>query len=91
MTGMIQSAIGLLTLIAICAFFSSNRMAIRPSLLLKGLALQLVFALLLLKMPTTQYLFEFLTQGLEVLQQSTAAGSSFVFGYLGGATLPFVE
>ncbi len=91
MMGAIQSALGLMVLIAVCAFFSRNRGAIRISLVAKGLALQLVFALLLLKMPTTQYFFEFLNQGLDVLQQSTAAGTSFVFGYLGGATLPFVE
>lgn len=89
--GVIQSATGLAVLIAVCAFFSSNRTAIRPSLLVKGLLLQLVFALLLLKLPTTQYFFEILNQGLEVLQQSTAAGTTFVFGFLGGAELPYDE
>jgi len=91
MMGSLQSATGLAILVALCAFFSRNRMAIRPSLLAKGLLLQIVFALLLLKMPTTQVLFEFLNQGLEVLQQSTMAGTNFVFGYLGGGELPYDE
>jgi len=87
----IQSASGLAVLIALCVFFSRQRGAIRPALLLRGLLLQLLFALLLLKLPTTQALFELLNQGLRVLQESTAAGSSFVFGYLSGANLPFEE
>ncbi len=91
MMGSLQSAIGLAILVALCAFFSRNRTAIRPSLIAKGLLLQIVFALLLLKMPTTQALFEFLNQGLEVLQQSTMAGTNFVFGYLGGGELPYDE
>ena len=91
MMGSLQSATGLAIIIALCAFFSSNRTAIRPSLLAKGLVLQLIFALLLLKMPTTQALFEFLNQGLEVLQRSTMAGTNFVFGYLGGGELPYDE
>ena len=91
MMGIIQSATGLAVLIAVCAFFSSNRIAIRPSLLVKGLLLQIIFALLLLKLPTTQFFFEFLNRGLELLQQSTAAGTTFVFGYLGGAELPYDE
>ena len=91
MMGVIQSVTGLAVLIAACAFFSSNRTAIRPSLLVKGLLLQIIFALLLLKLPTTQFFFEFLNRGLELLQQSTAAGTTFVFGYLGGAELPYDE
>ena len=91
MMPVLQSAIGLAILLAICAFFSNNRNAIRPTLLVKGLLLQMIFALLLLKMPTTQILFEFLNRGLEVLQQSTAAGTNFVFGYLGGGELPYDE
>ncbi len=91
MMGVIQSVTGLAVLIAACAFFSSDRTAIRPSLLVKGLLLQIIFALLLLKLPTTQFFFEFLNRGLELLQQSTAAGTTFVFGYLGGAELPYDE
>jgi CNT family concentrative nucleoside transporter len=39
--------------------------------------------------PLMQKGFAFLAQGVTVLRNATLAGTSFVFGYLGGAPLPF--
>jgi CNT family concentrative nucleoside transporter len=69
--------------------FSADRKAISPSLVIRSLVLQLVLALLLLKMPGSQHLFWFLNEGIAVLQSATHAGTSFIFGYIGGATPPY--
>jgi CNT family concentrative nucleoside transporter len=85
----LQGILGLLVIIAICAFFSANRQAISPSLVIRSLLLQVLVALLLLKLPGSQHVFFVLNRGIEVLQGATHAGTSFIFGYLGGATPPY--
>jgi CNT family concentrative nucleoside transporter len=57
----------------------------------KGLVAQLVIALLLLKIPASQYLFSAINSAVLALTKSTEAGTSFVFGFLGGGQLPYVE
>jgi concentrative nucleoside transporter, CNT family len=44
---------------------------------------------LLLKAPALQGFFLALNDGLLAMERATQAGTSFVFGYLGGGTLPF--
>src|SRR5690606_7895263 len=56
-----------------------------------GLGLQLALAFLLLELPASRRIFELLNDGVLVLQEATDAGTGFVFGYLGGAPLPFEE
>jgi CNT family concentrative nucleoside transporter len=56
---------------------------------LKSLALQVLLALLLIKLPASQHLFWFLNQGMQVLQEATLAGTSFIFGFLGGGQPPY--
>ena len=43
------------------------------------------------KLPGSQQIFLFLNQAVQALADSTKAGTAFVFGYLGGAGLPFDE
>ena len=88
---MLQSAIGLLTFVALAWLLSENRRAVRPSVIVAGLALQLCMAVLLLKAPGVRHVFVVLNQLAMALERATAAGTSFVFGYLGGAELPFAE
>ena len=54
-----------------------------------GLVLQLVLAVLLLKLPPVRDAFLVLNRVVAALQEATAAGTSFVFGYLGGGKAPF--
>jgi CNT family concentrative nucleoside transporter len=56
-----------------------------------GLALQLVLAVLLLKFPLASRALLLLNRAVLALQEATDHGTAFVFGYLGGGTLPFVE
>jgi CNT family concentrative nucleoside transporter len=54
-----------------------------------GGALQFVLAVLLLKVPVFQNSLAVLNDAVSGLTNATRAGTSFVFGYLGGAELPF--
>ena len=89
--GILQGILGLGVIMFACAFFSSHRAAIRPSLVLKSLGLQVLLALVLVKLPASQHLFWVLNKGIELLQGATRAGTSFIFGFLGGAPLPYAE
>ena len=51
---------------------------------LAGIGLQLVIASLILKLPASQDVFLWLNGAVIALQDATTAGTSFVFGYLGG-------
>jgi CNT family concentrative nucleoside transporter len=56
-----------------------------------GLALQSALAIVLLRFPpATQFFFK-LNDVANALQQATDTGTAFVFGYLAGPPLPFVE
>ena len=54
-----------------------------------GLALEIVLALICLKLPGVKNAFMALNDALMVLEKATEAGTSLVFGYLGGAPAPF--
>lgn len=86
-----QGVIGLVALTAIAWIVSENRRAIRWRIPVVGIALQFVIAILMLKLPQTRYVFGALNDGVIALQSATEAGTSFVFGYLGGAPLPYEE
>lgn len=53
--------------------------------------LQFALAILFVKFPAAASFFLLLNQGVDALQRATDAGTGFVFGYLGGAPLPFAE
>ncbi len=83
-----MGVVGLVVILAVAWFFSTNRRAIRPSLLAWGLGLQLLFALLVLKTPL-RGAFETASRAVEALLRYAEEGSSFLFGPLGKSTGPF--
>ena len=87
----IHSFSGLLAFTFIAWLLSENRRSVRSRIVVTGLLLQLFFALLLLKVPFFKDLFFFLNSIVLSLENATKAGTSFVFGYLGGGALPFDE
>jgi CNT family concentrative nucleoside transporter len=87
----LQSAAGLIALLAIAWGFSENRRGIPWRIVLAGLALQIALAALLIKAPLLQQFFLGLNEALLALERATQAGTSFVFGFLGGAPAPFAE
>lgn len=54
-----------------------------------GLALEVVLAVVCLKLPVVKSAFMALNDALLVLEKATEAGTSLVFGYLGGGPAPF--
>ena len=54
-----------------------------------GLAVTFVLALLMLKVPQVKIAFVWINQAVEAIAAATRAGTSFVFGYIGGGPLPF--
>ncbi|MDX1561736.1 MAG: nucleoside transporter C-terminal domain-containing protein [Gammaproteobacteria bacterium] len=86
-----QGIIGLLGLTAIAWALSEERHSIRWRVPLIGFGLQFAIALVMLKLPASQAVFAVLNDGVVALQNATEAGTSFVFGYLGGGPLPFEE
>ena len=81
---------GIGVLIAVAWALSEDRSA-RPSAkwIAGALAMQLVLALLIVRVPFIWSLMEAANDGVRAIEQATLAGSSYMFGYLGGAPVPF--
>ena len=85
----LQSALGVVFLLGFAWAISENRRAV--SLQSAGAALLVTAgtALLLLKIPYIAAAFAQLARAVDAVSEASRAGTSFVFGYLGGGTLPF--
>lgn len=86
-----QSLLGILVFTGLAWVFSENRRRAPWKVAGVGLGLQLAIALVLLKVPVIQPLFLALNDVVIAVQDATRAGTSFVFGYIGGGPLPFEE
>jgi CNT family concentrative nucleoside transporter len=84
----LQSLFGLVVLLAI-AWLLGERRRIPWRIVIGGVVLQLVLVVLLLEAPPLQAFFLALNDALGALERATRAGTVLVFGYLGGADLPF--
>jgi concentrative nucleoside transporter, CNT family len=78
-------------LLLVAWLISENRWRIPVRVVVTGIALQFILAILFVKFPPAASIFLLLNQGVDALQRATDAGTSFVFGYLGGGPLPFDE
>ncbi len=91
----LQSALGLIVLTLLAHGLAERGSGVglgrQAKVAAAGLAVQLALALLLLKVPGSARLFEWLGAAVAALQAASEAGTGFVFGYLGGAPLPFEE
>jgi concentrative nucleoside transporter, CNT family len=85
----LQSAAGVIAIIAIAWLISENRSAVNWRQAATGLAVTVLLALLLLKVPQVKYAFNWIEAAVEAIAAATKAGTSFVFGYVGGAPPPF--
>ena len=86
-----QSIFGFFTLLVLVWLCSENRWRIPVRPVLAGIGLQLILGILLLKLPAFKGFFMLLNDGVLRLEQATAQGTAFVFGYLGSGPLPFAE
>jgi len=87
----VQSIIGLLAFLLIAWLVGENRRRIALGTILGGVGLQIALGLLLLKLPLFKGAFLGLNKAILALEEATRAGTSFVFGYLGGGEPPFQE
>ena len=85
----LQSLIGIFAMVAIAWAFSENRRAVSVKRIGIGLAVTVALALLLLKVKPVRDAFAALNGVVDAIAAATRAGTSFVFGYLGGGALPF--
>jgi CNT family concentrative nucleoside transporter len=85
----IQALAGIGGLLLLAWLLSENRRAVPWRAIGAGLLLQLVLALLLVKLPFAKEVFISLNEVLTSVEKATQAGTSLVFGYLGGGAAPF--
>jgi CNT family concentrative nucleoside transporter len=76
-------------LLGLALLLSEDRRAVPWRAVAAGVALQVALAVLLLKFPPASAFMAALAGGVGAIDRATEAGTSFVFGYLGGAPLPF--
>jgi len=84
-----QSALGILVFLSIPWLLSENRQHVRIKNILAGLIVQFALAFIIFKVSFVQKLFLLLGQGVGALKGATQESTKFVFGYLGGGSLPF--
>jgi len=80
---------GMAGLVAIAWLIGENRRAVPWRAVVAGIGLELVLALVFLKVEVVKRAFLALNDALLVIERATQAGTSLVFGYLGGAPTPF--
>lgn len=89
MIAQFQGLLGIATILVLAWLLSERRTGISPRLILAGLGMQLVLAMALLWLPPVKALFVHLNELVLAINAATEAGTSLVFGYLGGGPAPF--
>jgi CNT family concentrative nucleoside transporter len=87
----LQGLFGILFILGLTWVMSEDRRAVSWRLVLAGLTVQVFLAVVLLRAPLLSGFLESLNGVVLVLDDSTRAGTSVVFGYLAGTRLPFEE
>src|SRR3974377_146415 len=85
----LQSAFGIVALVAIAWAFGENRRAVSFRQAAIGLVVTLLTAVVLIKLPPVAHAFGAINDAVGAIADASRAGTSFVFGYLGGGELPF--
>lgn len=87
----LQAAIGYLMLLGLAWVNSSRRRAIPWRTVFGGVCLQFALALVILRLPGAKEVFASCNDALLAIAAATRQGTSLVFGFLGGAALPYAE
>ena len=85
----VQALFGMIVLVGFAWCLSENRRAVPWKTVVAGIALQIVLALILLKLAWARDLFLALNRFVVTIQDATTTGTSFVFGFVGGGAVPF--
>ena len=84
-----QSALGLVAFVFVAWLFSNGKSRFPFIAAITTIAAQIAIAALLLYVPPAREALGSLKIAVEALQNATAVGTTFVFGYLGGGAPPF--
>lgn len=84
-----QGVLGILFIFSFMFLLSERRNDIKWRYVLQGFLLQILLACLALYFPPLKSCLTSLSDGIIVLKEATLEGTKFVFGYVGGADLPF--
>ncbi len=85
----LQSAFGVFAMLAIAWACGENRRAVSLRQTAIGLLVTFATALALIKLPLVAHAFGAINDAVGTIAAASRAGTSFVFGYLGGGPLPF--
>src|SRR5579859_672159 len=85
----LQSAFGIVALLLLAWAFGENRGAVSLRQAAIGLLVTLVTAVILIKLPVVANAFGAINDAVGTIAAASRAGTSFVFGYVGGGALPF--
>jgi len=85
----LQSLFGIFALLAIAWLFGENRGAVSLKQAAIGLVVTFLTAVVLIKLPIVANAFGAINDAVGAIAAATRAGTSFVFGYVGGGALPF--
>lgn len=89
MSSTLQSIFGIVALIAISHLFRQQHTRPQWRLIALGLSMQFAVALVFFHFPLFRELLALLNDGVVAINNATLAGTSLVFGYLGGGPEPF--
>jgi concentrative nucleoside transporter, CNT family len=86
----LRALLGIAVFVSVAWLLGEDRRRVRPRTALLGVAAQLLLAGVLLHVPLFRGAFLVLNRAVLALESATRAGTSFVFGYVGGAPPPFL-
>jgi CNT family concentrative nucleoside transporter len=86
----LRAAFGIALLVGVAFLFSIDRKHINWRLVITGIALQLIFGILVLKVPILTAVFDKISEGFVRFLSFTEAGSQFIFGDLAGNSFGFI-
>ena len=85
----VQSAFGVFALLALAWLLGESRRAVSLRQAVIGLLVTVLTAIVLIKLPVVAHAFGAINDAVGAISSASRAGTSFVFGYLGGGALPF--
>jgi CNT family concentrative nucleoside transporter len=85
-----QGFLGLAAIVGIGWLLSERRRDVpSPRWIAGAIALQFAVAAVVVRVPVVWEALRWVNRGIQALERATRAGSSYMFGYLGGGELPF--
>jgi len=84
-----QGVAGIAAFVLFAWLISENRRIFPVKVVVYGIAAQFIVALILLRAPLAGSFFMTINRAVLALEEATQAGTSFVFGYVGGGETPF--